>query len=228
MSFLICQVASIGENPDWIKAGLNYYGWNRLLILSTNDEKYIKLSNQLKSELEPLTKLDFKSKVDERSIKHIEILILDGRDILQFLMQIKDKLRLIRQKKYLIYYNATTGLQTWKFGMYFIYTEENLIDKFYYFYTDISGDEMIKPIEFQKPLKINESLKRLLKIFQNNQYSLDDLINIYEKKYNKKMTKGLFSRYLSELKELELIKESKEKKGRKKLFYLTNKGKWFI
>ena len=163
-----------------------------------------------------------------KSTRKIEILVIDNRDILHFITLIKKKLREISNDKYTIYYNATSGLQLWKFAMNFIYTEEDIIEKFYYFPTDAPKDQKIAPIEFYKPLKISKSLKKVLSIFKNDEYSLDDIIEIYEKKDESKDSKGLISRYVNELKSLNLIEENEKRTERKKLFHLTEKGKWFI
>ncbi|MHA1756845.1 MAG: hypothetical protein ACTSVV_08755 [Promethearchaeota archaeon] len=229
MNKLICQVSNIGKITDWIKLGLNYYGWNYLLLITTNDKEYIKISEDLKLELEQSTRIDIGRELDLKSTRKIEILVINNRDILNFITFVKKKLKEIHENNYLIYYNATSGLQSWKFAMNFIYTEEDYIEKFYYFPTDTPKNQKISPMEFFKPLKISKSLKRVLSILKNRECSLDDIIDSYEKKKeDTKVSKGLISRYVSELKSLELIAETEKRRDRKKLFYLTDKGKWFV
>ena len=227
LNHLICQMANVGDKTDWIKLGLNSYNWNYLLLLTTNEKKYIQIAQDLKTELEKSTKIETEIKLDSKSIKQIDILIIPDRKLINFISNVKRKLKDIRSKNYKIFYNATSGLQIWKFTIYFIYTEEDLIDKFFYYPVDSPKGQLISPIEFYKPLKISTSLKTILGFFSEKTYSLDDLIELYQKLDKKTATKGLISRYLNELKNLGLIEESEKKNGRKKLFKLTEKGKWF-
>jgi len=227
MKDLICQVSNVGKTTEWIKAGLNYHDWNYLLLLTTNDQEYINIARNLKQTLEKSTAVEVSWEVDPRLTRKIEILTIKDREILNFIMLMKKKLGEIRKSGYKIYYNATSGLESWKFSLYFIFTEESLIDKFFYFPKDMPKNEKIGPIEFYPPLRIPHGLKRLLKAFQDESLSLDQLIERYEKKDEKRPTKGLISRYLNELKELNLVEERDEKIGRKKIFQLTYKGKWY-
>ena len=224
---LICQMANVGNKADWIKLGLNSYNWNYLLLLTTNEKKYIEIAQDFKTELEKSTKIETDIKLDSKSIKPIEILIIPDRKLINFISTVKRKLKDIRNKNYRIFYNATSGLQVWKFAIYFIYTEEDLIDKFFYYPIDSPEDQPISPIEFYKPLKVSSSLKTILGFFSEKTQSLDDLIERYQSLNKKTATKGLISRYLNELKNLGLVEESEKKIGKKKLFRLTEKGKWF-
>ena len=218
----------IGDNPSWIKAGLHYYDWNYLLIISTNDKKYLQISQDLKSELEQSTKLNLNKSLDKRLSKRIEILVIKNREILEFIINLKQKIRDIARKNYEVYFNATSGLQLWKFAMYFIYTEEKFITKFFYFPTDAPNYEELSPIEFYKPLNISESLKKTLLLFKFQENSLEDIMNKYDENNGKKVSKGLISRYLNRLKDLNLLKETKKKEKRQKIFEITEKGKWII
>lgn len=228
MKDLICQVSNVGLTTEWIKAGLNYYDWNYLLLLTTDEPKYIEIARNLKQTLEKSTNIEVTQELDPRLTRKIEILRVKDREILNFIILMKKKLREVHNSGYKIYYNATSGLELWKFSLYFIFTEENLLDKFFYFSKDVLKTEKVAPIEFYSPLRIPPGLKRLLKAFQSESLSLDQLIERYEKKDEDRPTKGLISRYLNELKEIKLVEERDEKRGRKKLFQLTYKGRWYV
>ena len=112
--------------------------------------------------------------------------------------------------------------------MYFLYVTEDLIDKFYYISVDSPKDETIKPIEIYKPIKLPISLNKILEMLKSGSKNLDDLLEGYKEVSEDKGSIGLISRYLKDLKELDLIIELKEKKDKKKYFSLTEKGKWFV
>ena len=74
----------------------------------------------------------------------------------------KDKARKIKNQGYDIYFNATSGLELWKFASFFIGSIEKSIDKFYYIPKDSKIGDIIKPLEIYMPIPISEPLKRLL------------------------------------------------------------------
>lgn len=222
MKDLICHIAPLGMNTDWIKEGLLYFDWNYLLIITTSQKEYIDLAKKLEEELRPSFKIVDKRPLESKIKKEIEILIIEGRNILDFLKIIKTKIAQIRELGYKIYFNATSGLELWKFAAYFLSATENLIDKFYYIPKDSDLKEPIKPLEIYTPIPLSKPLKKILHILYEKKFSQSGLVK------STGYSKGLISRYLKQLKELGLIEISKKKKGKERFFEITDKGNWFI
>ena len=78
MDELLCHIAPLGMNPDWIKEGLLYYDWNYLIILTTDNKDYTNLANKLKQELIPSYSLSEKRRLEPKLIKEIEIIIIQS------------------------------------------------------------------------------------------------------------------------------------------------------
>jgi len=222
MNSLICHIAPLGLNPDWIKQGILYYDWNLLLILITDKEEYLNLAEKLKSKLEPSYSLSDNRKLDEKLIKRIEIIKTKSRDILEFISLVKGKLKEVKAQGYDVYFNATSGLELWKFAAYFISATEHLIDKFYYIPKDSEPSEPIKPLEIHLPIPISESLRNILNKINSKEASQKILVK------NTGLSKGMISRYVNELIDLELIDISGKKRGKEQFFQITEKGKWYL
>ncbi len=222
MKDLICHIAPLGMNTDWIKEGLLYFDWNYLLIITTFQKEYVDLAKKLEEELRPSFKISDKRPLESKIKKEIDILIIEGRNILNFLKIIKKRIIQIRDLGYKIYFNATSGLELWKFAAYFLSATENLIDKFYYIPKDSDLNEPIKPLEIYTPIPLSKPLKKILYILYEKKISQSGLVK------STGYSKGLISRYLKQLKELGLIEISKKKKGKERFFEITDKGNWFI
>ena len=222
MSNLICHVAPLGMKTDWIKEGLLYYDWNYLVLLITPQKKFIEIADELKNELSPSFKISDKRELESKLKKKIEIISFDERDILTFIHRIKLLLKDIKSSGYKVYFNATSGLELWKFASYFIGTTELLIDKFYYIPKDSDIREPVKPIEIYLPLELTKPLKNILNLLYTQKLSQKDLVD------QSNLSKGLISKYLKQLRELGLITISKKKKGNKRFFDITEKGFWYI
>lgn len=222
MKDLICHITPLGMNIDWIKEGLLYFDWNYLLIITTSQKEYVYLAKKLEEELRPSFKISDKRPLESKIKKEIEFLIIEGRNILDFLRIIKKKIIQIRKTGYKIYFNATSGLELWKFAVYFLSATENLIDKFYYIPKDSDLNEPIKPLEIYTPIPLSKPLKKILHILYEKKISQSGLVK------STGYSKGLISRYLKQLKDLGLIEISKKKKGKERFFEITDKGNWFI
>jgi len=79
MENLICHIAPLGRNPDWIKEGLLYYDWNYLILLITGNEEFINLANDLKDSLEASLITSEKRKLELKLVKKIEIIAIESR-----------------------------------------------------------------------------------------------------------------------------------------------------
>lgn len=222
MDTLICHIAALGKNTDWIKEGLLYYGWNYLIILTTVNKEYIKLANDFRKQLSLSYQINEKRNLDLKIIKTIDIIQIETRNVLDFIGKIKKKLKEIKNTGYKVYFNATSGLQIWKFASYFMATTENLIDKFYYIPTDSDVDSPIKPLEIYLPTPLSEPLKKLLSILNTKEISQRNLVE------QTRFSKGLISRYLKNLREIGLIEISTNKKGKERFFKITEKGEWYL
>lgn len=222
MNELICHIAPLGKKTDWIKEGLLYFDWNYLIILITSQKEYIDLANKLKEELNPSFKIEDDRKLDLRIKKEIEIIAIKNRDIISFIKIFKEKAKEFKKLGYKIYFNATSGLELWKFAAYFIGTTENLIDNIYYIPKDSDLSEPIKPLEIYMPVSLSDPLKNLFSSLNEQIISQKRLVE------ETGFSKGLISRYLNNLREMGLIEISKKKKGKERFFEITEKGKWYL
>jgi len=222
MNELICHIAPLGKKTDWIKEGLLYFDWNYLIILITSQKEYIDLANKLKEELNPSFKIEDDRKLDLRIKKEIEIIAIKNRDIISFIKIFKEKAKEFKKLGYKIYFNATSGLELWKFAAYFIGTTENLIDNIYYIPKDSDLSETIKPLEIYMPVSLSDPLKNLFSTLNEQIISQKRLVE------ETGFSKGLISRYLNNLREMGLIEISKKKKGKERFFEITEKGKWYL
>ena len=222
MNELICHIAPLGKRTDWIKEGLLYFDWNYLIILITSQKEYVDLANKLKEELNPSFKIDDDRKLDLKLRKEIEIIAVKNRDIVSFIKIFKEKAKKFKKLGYKIYFNATSGLELWKFAAYFVGTTENLIDKIYYIPKDSDLREPIKPLEIYMPVILSDPLKNLFSTLNKQKISQKRLVE------ETGFSKGLISRYLNNLREMGLIEISKKKKGKERFFEITEKGKWYL
>lgn len=222
MSSLICHITPLGMNPDWIKEGLLYYDWNYLIILITSKKEFVDLAEKFKNELILSYKVSDKRKLEPKLIKQIDVVKIKTRGILEFIQIIKRKAKEIKDLGYKIYFNATSGLELWKFATYFLAATENLIDKFYYIPKDSDLTEPIKPLEIYLPIPLSESLKNLLNLLDTQDISQKDLID------KTGLSKGMISRYVNNLIDLGLISISNIKRGKERFFKITEKGKWYL
>ena len=222
MNELICHIAPLGKKTSWIKEGLLYFDWNYLAILVTSQKEYIDLANKLKKELNPSFKIEDDRKLDLRLKKEIEIIVIKNRDIISFIKIFKEKAKEFKKLGYKIYFNATSGLELWKFAAYFVGTTENLIDKIYYIPKDSDLREPIKPLEIYMPVILSDPLKNLFSTLNKQIISQKRLVE------ETGFSKGLISRYLNNLREMGLIEISKKKKGKERFFEITEKGKWYL
>jgi len=222
MQNLICHVAPLGKNPDWIKEGLIYYDWNYLIVIITDNKEFIDIASKLKNDLEASLITSDSRKLEPKMRKIIEIIKIKSRDPLEYIDILKSKINDIKKRNYKIYFNATSGLEIWKFIAYFLAAEMKLIDKFYYIPKDIDLKNPIKPLEIFLPLKLSEPLRDLLIILYSKSKSQKELIT------DTKLSKGLISRYINNLINLELIQIADKKKGKERFYKLTEKGMWYI
>jgi hypothetical protein len=222
MQNLICHIAPLGRNSDWIKEGLLYYDWNYLILLVTGNEEFIDLANNLKDSLEVSLITSEERKLAPKLIKKIEIITIESREILEYIKIIKTKIKDLKNNNFKIYFNATSGLELWKFGAYFLAAESKLIDKFYYIPKDIDLKYPVKPLEIFLPLKLSKPLKKLLEIMDSKSLSQKDLIKIT------KLSKGLISRYINNLLNLDLIQIAEKKRSKERFYQLTEKGMWYL
>lgn len=222
MSDFICHIAPLGKNPDWIKEGLLYYDWNYLVVLITDNKEFLDVANTLKEDLEGILTSSDEKKLDPKLIKEIEILKIKSRDPKDYLEILSSKIKIIKKLNYKIYFNATSGLEMWKFIAYFLAAERDLIDKFYYIPKDLDANNLIKPYEIHLPLRLPNPLRNLLILLNSKSKSQKELI----KETN--LSKGLISRYINSLNEMELIQIANKRIGKERFYELTEKGKWYI
>ena len=113
-------------------------------------------------------------------------------------------------------------LELWKFSAYFIAGTEKLIERFYYIPKDSDITEPVKPLEIYLPHPISKPLKNILKIINEQGLSQKELIEFT------RLSKGMISRYVKELRDMEILEISRDKKEKGRFFNITEKGKWFL
>jgi uncharacterized membrane protein len=93
---------------------------------------------------------------------------------------------------------------------------------FYYIPKDSDPKKPIKPLEIYLPIPLSDPLKDLLNILYHKGISQKKMVN------ETGLSKGMISRYLKNLIDMNLIKISEKKRGRERFFEITEKGQWYL
>ena len=209
----ICQIAFIGENIEWILRGILINKTNKLILISTNNIEFIEKVMEIK---ERLQSLEF-----EMAPLEIEHVSIDLEDPSEFSTTLKRTILQQYKKGFNIEINATAGLRIWQILGYFITLQlENLINS-YFVIDKRTGEPIIFPSEI-----LSKTEQLFLDIISEGKMSIDEISKSYSEFKNKKVSLGLFSKYLGKLKDKNLILESKIRK--RKYFELTDLGKIYL
>ncbi len=206
----VCQIATVGENIEWILKGLLLYRANKLVLVSTTDPNFIDKINEIKDRLlDPnfeMTPIDIEEK------------LIESEDPLEFISIFKEAVLENYKKGYQIEINATAGLRVWQLLGYFTKIQlKKLVSKFF-----IINKRNNEPIIF--PHRILSNTEQIfIDSIGHEKRNVEELKQIYEKLKNKEVTLSLISKYLAKLREQKLILELRE--SGKKYFTLTELGK---
>ncbi len=206
----ICQIATVGENIEWILKGLLIFKANKLVLISTSDPEFIKKIQEIKKRL-----LDPDFKTDPLEIKEI---LIESEDPLEFITNFKKVILENFNNGYQIEINATAGLRVWQILSYFTKIQFKDIIKKYFIINKMNGLPLIFP-----PSILNKTEQTILDIIGSSKKNLKEVKHYYEKNKGKIVSISLISKYISKLKDRDLVQESKLKKI--KYFELTHLGK---
>ncbi len=204
----LCQIATVGRNPEWIQIGLFRYPTKKLVLVTTED--YYDKAEDVKA-------LAVGIDVEIEVIKK-------PRDPNYIVLFLKDLINRYYQK-FDIRLNVTSGLVSWQLLFYSAATVlEDRIRSFY-----IIDKEKKEPLEFLLYSPLTKTQKKILLLFPSDRKELDleSITKNYhpQRKVEEKEetgTKGLLSRYIKQLINEGLIEVSGPRK--KKRFKLTEKG----
>ena len=206
----ICQIATVGENIEWILKGLLLFKANKLVLISTSDPKFTKKIEEIKKRL-----LDPEF---ETNPLEIEERIIESEDPLDFITIFKNTILENFKIGYQIEVNATAGLRVWQLLGYFTKIQlKNIINSFFIL-NKKSGEPIIFP-----PSILSATEQLILDVIGNGEKNIEKIKEKYELSKAKEVSKGLISKYLTKLKEKNLIEESTKNKF--KFFKLTKLGK---
>lgn len=207
MRMNICQIATVGRNPEWIQIGLFRYPTNLLVLVTT--EEYLD-----------------KAKEIVELVKGIETqieIIIEPRNAQYIVKFLKTLINTLYENQYDILMNVTSGLVSWQ--LLFYSTATILRKKVKSFF--IIDKERKKPLEMvlYKPLTSTE--ERVLSVLSEEGDSLSKITLNYRNRVLKdtgeeKGSSGLISRYLKILTEEGLAESAGNSKSKK--FRLTEKG----
>lgn len=209
----VCQIATVGENIEWILKGLLLFRTDKLVLISTSDPKFVMKITEIK---ERLLDPEFETMPLE-----IQEKIIESEDPLEFTDVLKKTILENSHDNYEIEINATAGLRAWQILCYFTKIQFKDIIRKYFMINKKNGQPIIFP-----PSILNKTEQIILDIIGLNKKNIKQIKQNYEKLKSKKVSVSLISKYITKLKEKNLISESKVNKL--KYLELTRLGKIYI
>jgi len=206
----VCQIATVGENIEWVLKGLTLSKVDKLILISTSDSQFVEKITEIKNRL--LDPMFEKNPVD------IEEKIIESKNPLEFIKILKETILENYKAGYQIDINATAGLRAWQLLGYFTAIQLNNLVKKFFIINKQKGEALILPPEI-----LSKTEQLVLDIINNEAKSIEEIKRTYENLKDKKVSVGLISKYLAKLKEKDLIHEFKRE--RFKYFELTHLGK---
>ncbi len=205
-----CQIATVGENIEWILKGLLIFNANKLILISTSNPEFLKKIIDIKNRLiDP----EFEFKPLE-----IEEIIIESENPFEFIKILKKIILENGRKGFQIEVNSTAGLTIWQTLSYFIAIQLREFVRNYFIINKQKGDAFSLPL-----LILNKTEQTFLDLLGEKTLNIEDLKTEYENFKKKEVSVGLISKYLTKLKEKKLIQESKVE--RFKFFRLTELGR---
>jgi len=209
----VCQIATVGENIEWILKGLLLFRTDKLVLISTSDPKFVMKITEIK---ERLLDPEFETMPLE-----IQEKIIESEDPLEFTGVLKKTILENFHDDYEIEINATAGLRVWQILCYFTKIQFKDIIRKYFIINKKNGQPIIFP-----PSILNKTEQIILDTIGLNKKNIKQIKQNYEKHKGIKVSVSLISKYITKLKEKNLISESKVNKL--KYLELTRLGKIYI
>jgi len=207
-----CQIATVGENIEWILKGLFLFRAQKLILISSSDPVFISKIKDIKDKL-----------IDPKfEVKPIEIenKLIEGEDPLLFITQLKNTILENIDQGYHIDINVTAGPSIWQVFGYFVKIQLKNLIRNYFIINKRSGDPIIFPSSI-----LSKTEQMILDIVGSDKHSIEQIKLSYEMFKGKKISSTLISKYLTKLKEKELIQEFNHHKL--KNFELSVAGKMY-
>ncbi|MFX1457771.1 MAG: hypothetical protein ACFFDB_20575, partial [Promethearchaeota archaeon] len=164
----VCQIATVGENIEWILKGLLLFKANKLVLISTSDPEFTNKIKEIKDRL-----LDPKF---EMIPIEIEEKLIKNDDVLEFINIFKETVLENYKEGYQIDINATAGLRVWQLLGYF--TKIQLKDQInmYFIINKRSGEPILFP-----PNILSKTEQLILDLIGNEENDIEQIKDIYEK-----------------------------------------------
>ena len=206
----VCQIATVGENIEWLLKGLLLFKANKLVLISTSDPEFTKKIGEIKKRLLDPSFETIPLEIEEK--------IIESEDPLEFITIFKNAILENFKSGYQIEVNATAGLRVWQLLGYFTKIQLKNMVNLYFIINKKSGEPIIFP-----PSILSATEQLLLDVIGNEEKNIEKIKENYELFKAKEVSKGLISKYLTKLKEKNLIEESTKNKF--KFFKSTKLGK---
>jgi len=203
----VCQIATVGRNPEWIQLGLFRYPTNLLVLIVT--EEYLEKAQEIAEGIKGIN-------------SQIEI-VKDPRNAQYLVNFLKTLINQLSKEEYQILINVTSGLVSWQLLFYGVATI--LRDKIHTFF--IIDKERKEPLEMVLYKPLSKTEREVLMAVPDEGGTLSKITQMFRKVRQAEIGKeegssALISRYLKTLAEEGLV----ESQGRAKVkeFHLTNQG----
>jgi len=188
----ICQIATIGENIEWIIKGVTSSKVDKLILISTNDTHFLEKIKDIKHRLlDP----NFEMNPIEISEK-----IIESKDILKFLKVLKESILECNKNDYFVEINATAGLRIWQLLGYFTAIQLSDSVKKFFIIDKQNGHNLILPLQI-----LGKTEEIILNILKDEMKNIEQIKKSYEIIKGKNVSYTLISKYLTKLKEKNLV-----------------------
>lgn len=205
----ICQIATVGENIEWIIKGILLFKAHKLTLISTSESKFLDKIKEIKKRL-----LDPQF---ETNPIEIEEKIVDKQDALTFVKALKEIVFKNYEQGYIIEINATAGLTAWQLLAYFTSIQLKKQVRNFFIIDKQKGEAFDLP-----PGVLSKTEQLILDIIDIESKNIEEIKELYKKNKGKNVSNALISKYLTKLREKNLISEFKSEKL--KFFELTYLG----
>lgn len=188
----ICQIATIGENIEWIIKGVTSSKVDKLVLISTNEKRFLDKINDIKDRL-----LDPNFEMNPVEISEE---IIDIREDLNFVRILKKIIKESNKNGYIIEINATAGLRIWQLLGYFTAIQMSNLVKNFFIIDKQSGLNSNLPL-----VSLGKTEEIILNILKDEMKNIEQIKKSYEIFKGKNVSYTLISKYLTKLKEKNLL-----------------------
>ena len=206
----ICQIATIGENVEWIIKGVISSKVDKLVLISTNEKRFLDKINDIKDRL-----LDPNFEMNPIEISEE---IIDIKDNLKFLRVLKKVILESNKNGYSVEINATAGLRIWQLLGYFTAIQLSNSVKNFFIIDKQNGLNSNLPL-----VNIGKTEGIILNILKDEMKNIEQIKKSYEIFKGKEVSYTLISKYLTKLKEKNLV--NIQVKEKYKFFESSDLGK---